>query len=65
VLQIHHCSATAAISDPAEHLQVVKFAPLFLRSNAVASLIAIVNHDIMRPAAPAIGGGVDAGGALV
>jgi len=44
---MRHCSATAAISDPAEHLQVVKFAPLFLRSNAVASLIAIVNHDIM------------------
>jgi len=27
--------------------QVVKFAPVFLRSNAVASLIAIMNHDIV------------------
>ena len=61
---MRHCSATAAISHPAEHLQVVKFAPLFLRSNAVASLIAIVNHDIVCPAAPAIGDGVDAGEAL-
>ena len=38
--------ATAAMSDPAEH-KSLNSPPVCLRSNAVASLIAIINHDIV------------------